>query len=928
MSINKRECFLLLYIFFPIVLLAQTQRVSGRLIASGEEQKATGLPYASVIILNSRDSSYIKGVASDENGYFNISYQKKENNRYILKASYMGYTSVHYPLDNHKESHIKLGTIRLEESDIKLQEVMVTAHIPEIEQIGDTTVINTSVYKTPEGSYLEDLVRRIPGLEYDRQKKKLIYNGLTINEVNINGETYFGGNIEMALENLPVEMIDKIKVYNKKSELEKITRVSTGQQNYVLDLQTKREFDGTLMVSAETGYGNKDKKETELQVNLFKKGGDNFSVIGRSGNRHMTSILKDNRQDFAGIGFSKSIHKDLTLNGHFNYNLVNQGNESSTYNEQYLTTGNKYQYSTDGNNNKHHMANSTLGVRWQIDPKTYLYVSGSLGFTRTKMTNASRQASFNSNPQLDISDPFKESVDIDDDTRINDISMRSLSSSDQQQLSFNGNITRQINDKGSSISLTAGYNDGEDENKDFMISSTTYYLLENSLGNDSVLYRNQYRQSPMHNQNRSIGVVYSHPITEKFRVQFAYNLNYSKQRNTRNTYDLSGFAEETGEHPGDLPPNYENGYTDSLSNHSHSRTLGHELALRTSYTSKTWDISTGLSIIPEQRKIDQKTGLLHADTTTNTTGFRPFAHIAWKKEQQVIRLNYYGNTRQPQLSALLSLTDNSNPLNISRGNPNLKSSYRQSVRLEAQDTQKGLSAVLDWQNEINSETFATTYNPQTGGRETYPVNINGNWSAGGTLRYQKRIRKFNYSIESLYTYNQNIGLINEGQSEQPSRSKTKNTGTNANVQLSYSPQWGGFDLIGRWYYQHSTNSLRKTSTHSHNYTFNLNSYAQLPGSIQLKTDASYMFRKGTNIKKGEDDQIVWNAHITWRFLKKKQAELSASWIDILSQTKNYHRNTTTYGFYERHTQQIGSYFMVSLRYRFNRESKKKQEAVQ
>lgn len=116
-----------------------------------------------------------------------------------------------------------------------------------------------------------------------------------------------------------------------------------------------------------------------------------------------------------------------------------------------------------------------------------------------------------------------------------------------------------------------------------------------------------------------------------------------------------------------------------------------------------------------------------------------------EKGKSLIRLNYRGDTRQPSLTDLLSLTDNSDPLNITRGNPNLKPSYNQSVRLEAQNIRKGIFATLNWQNEVNSQTRTITYNRQTGGRESYPVNINGNWNIHGTLRYQKRIRSFNIS---------------------------------------------------------------------------------------------------------------------------------------------------------------------------------------
>ena len=146
----------------------------------------------------------------------------------------------------------------------------------------------------------------------------------------------------------------------------------------------------------------------------------------------------------------------------------------------------------------------------------------------------------------------------------------------------------------------------------------------------------------------------------------------------------------------------------------------------------------------------------------------------------------------------------------------------------------------------------------------------------------------------------------------------RHTGLNANLRLGYFPKWGSIDLNGNWRFQHSSNSLRQTNTYTRNYSLGFNAYADLPGNIQLKTDATYTFRNGTNIRQGEDGQIVWNTGITWRFLKKKQAELSVYWADMLNQKKNYSRSTTSSGFSEHHTQQIGSYFIISMKYRFNR----------
>ena len=908
---------LLLFLLIPTILFAQkTRTVKGLVCTTSETKKGEEpLPYASLVILEGKDSTFVKGVASDADGRFNLQFTPQKGTQYLLKASYTGMQSVFRKLDSNA-STINLGSILLEEG-IELGEVTVNARMRDVDQVGDTTVINAAAYKTPEGSYLETLVKRIPGMEYDSETKTLKYNGLPINEINVNGEAFFSGDNKMALENLPVELISKIKVYDKKSKQEKLTGVSTGKENYVLDLQTKEEFNGTLLVSGQAGYGNNNKKDFNLQGNYFKNNGNNFSVIANSGNLHMRTSYKDNIQENVAVNFTQKYNKKLTLNGNVSYHHNEQGNVSTSYNEQYLTSGNKYQYSAGNNTNRSRNMNSSLGLNWQVDTLTFVNFFGNFNLVRNNNANNNRQATFNENPHLDILDPFSHINDVPDELRINDIAMGSLMQGEQHRYSFHANIICRINKKGSSIGLTAQYNDSKNDNNNFSISSTTYYQLKNSTGNDSILYRNQYSSNLSPNRQQGIGMMFSHPFSKKLRAQISYNLNYSKQKNDRNTYDLSGFMEETAVQPGYLPEGYEASYIDSLSNRSHSSTLQHGINLYFNYSDTIWNINAGVSVLPERRSLNQKTGLHRADTTLHSVGFQPKLFISWQKKKNRITLNYYGNTWQPSLYDLISPTNNSDPLNITRSNPNLKPTYNQSVRLEAQNTKEGLFATLNWNNRINSQTRAVIYNQQTGGRETYPVNINGNWNINGVCRYQKRIKSFNLNANAGGSFAQDVNLINENQSEQPERSATHNTGLNSDLRLSYQPKWGNLDLNGRWNFQHSSNSLLETDTYTRNYTFGLNGFADLPGGIQLRTDANYSFRNGTNIKKGEDDQIVWNASITWRFLKKKQAEISANWVDILSQQKNYFRGTMADGLYENHTQQIGSYFIVSVKYRFN-----------
>lgn len=914
---------LILMLLFPITLFAQQRvDVTGKtLVVSNNGEGQEVLPYTNILVLEAGDSTLVKGVMSDAGGNFRLSFHAKKESPYLLKVSYIGMKPEFRALNTGK-TKIHVGNIVLTEG-LELSEVVVTAPIKEVELVGDTTVINAGAYRIPEGSNLEELVKKIPGLEYDRQNKTLVYNGLPIAEINVNGEAFFAGNHALALENLPADLVSRIKVYDKRSEMEKFMGIKTGEENYVLDLQTKKEFNGTLMTSVAAGKGNNKKKEAELISNFFKTGGENLSVIAKSGNRNMTSANKDNRQDNVAVNFLKKFGKKIHLNGNVMYSNAINGNEGTSYYEQYLKTGNRYRYATSDRHNTNRMASTMLSMKWNIDKMTLLNLSGS--FSAMKGTNGSdsRQATYNENPELDITAPFngEENGQTENDIRVNGIRMNSRSTSANRQYFLNADLTRRLNEKGSSLGLTMQYSEGRGKNEAFSVSSTTYYQLQDEWGNDSVLYRNQYYDSPNRNRKFSLGLVLTQPLHKSLRAQLSYKFRRENQNNDRNTYDLSRFFDGTDDEPlYTLPEGYEAAYTDSLSNRSRSHTTAHEVALHLNYTDRTWEINAGLSVVPERQSLDQKTGRMQADTLRTSVNYYPAVTVLWHKKKTRVQLSYEGDTKQPGLTELLTLTDNSDPLNITRGNPSLRPSYNQRVRLEARDTKIGLNGDMTWANTVNSVTRAVTYNTQTGGIESYPVNVNGNWNARATVRYQKRIkRRFSVTARTGASFSQNVSLINEGLQEMPERSTTHNTTLNANLRLGYQPQWGGFDLTGDWRFRHSTNLLRETGDYTRDYRLGVNAYADLPGGILLRSDVDYSFRNGTNITPGEDDQVVWNASLSWRFLKQKKAELSFYWADILSQKKNFTRSVSSSGLSERHTQQIGSWFMLSFKYRFNKQ---------
>lgn len=914
---------LILMFLFPITLFAQQRvDVTGKtLVVSNNGEGQEVLPYTNILVLEAGDSTLVKGVMSDAGGNFRLSFHAKKESPYLLKVSYIGMKPEFRALNTGK-TKIHVGNIVLTEG-LELSEVVVTAPIKEVELVGDTTVINAGAYRIPEGSNLEELVKKIPGLEYDRQNKTLVYNGLPIAEINVNGEAFFAGNHALALENLPADLVSRIKVYDKRSEMEKFMGIKTGEENYVLDLQTKKEFNGTLMTSVAAGKGNNKKKEAELTGNYFKKSGENLSLIAKSGNRNMTTSYEDNRTDNIALNFVKKFGPDLSVNGNVMYNNFINGSKGTSYYEQYLNAGNTYQYASNNNRMENRVVSAALGAQWYVNDKTLLSFTGNFNISKSAGENGNRQNTYSADPGLDVSDPFGDGAEdrVADSIRINATGMSSVSESRNNQYMLIAELTRKLNDKGSNISLTAQYADGRNDNDNFSVSSTTYYQLSGYTGGDSILYRNQYQHSPMRNRSLVAGVAFTQPLGKRLKMQLSYKFQINRQYSDHKTYDLSPFFGGDEDIPiGSLPDDYETGYTDSLSNRSASRSIVHNMAFTLSYTYKQWDIRTGLSVSPERQSLDQKAGKLQADTIRQSYNYTPNLVMSWRKKQTQVRLTYQGNTRQPSLGDLLTLTDNSDPLNITRGNSDLKPAYNQNIRLEARNTKIGLNGDLNWSNTLNSIIRAVTYNTVTGGRESYPVNINGNWSSRASLRYQKRIkRRFNIAARTTAAFAQSVSLVNEGQKEQPDRSITRNRSLNANLRLGYQPQWGGFDLTGDWRFRHSTNLLRETGDYTRDYRLGVNAYADLPGGIQLRSDVAYSFRNGTNITPGEDDQVVWNASLSWRFLKQKKAELSFYWADILSQKKNFTRSVSSFGLSERHTQQIGSWFMLSFKYRFNKQ---------
>lgn len=801
---------------------------------------------------------------------------------------------------------------------IDLDEVIVTAPIKEREIRGDTTIFNADAYRLRDGAYLQELVRLIPGMEYDKASGSLTYYGTPLGEVMVNGEKFFGSNIVAALENMPVELICQLKVYDKASEEEEFTGVRTGRKNHVLDIRTKQKFDGMLMAGAAVGMGNEKRKEARLFGHYFEMGGNNYSLNADIGNKNILSGFSGNRHDSMYGSLYKKIKK-INVNVSASYNNSINGDRRSNYVESYMVTGNKYRYSADESHSKNRSLNLSGGISGEIFKKTHLSLQGSFGYARSRSENGSHSAVFNTDPALDIKDPFGDPAygQLPPDHRVNEDRSSSSDRNTMRNYNVSFSLARRLNDSGSSLSLSVGTGADNSRGKSFSLSEIRYYQLLNAAGGDSVLYRNQYRLSPTRLRNYSVGLAFNQAIGKDFSLNAGYKYVEKRQRSERLTYDLSPFMDESGA-PAYLPQDYLRGYVDSLSNHSFSHTVGHQIDFSINYIKEHLRIMGSVAATPQRQTLDQKTGSMSGDTVRSSVSLSTSLNIDINRDKYSLDFSYSGWSDQPALSLLMSMTDNSNPLSVTHGNPALKPSYRQDFRVSFRLNKFFMNADLAYSNIYNDVTQAVFYDPESGVSESYPVNINGNWSMRSSLWFHHRLKKVTFSGRLGGNYSHRVSLLNEGQAAEPVRSVTLVRTCDSNLSATYMGMNTTLTANFDWRFNNSRNRLRDTRSYMRDYGCGLTGNQRFLNRFEVGGNFRYSLSNSSiaGVKNNEETLLDFNC--SWSFLKDKCMKLAFEWNDILNRKKSISRGSSPTGIYEMRSMIIGSYFMFTLSYDFRR----------
>lgn len=915
--------------------MAQTKNVT----VSGRVLEETGEPaiQATIQLLALPDSVQAAGVASSSQGFFALPAVRP--GKYVLKVSYIGFKTRYLPLQLLAQAPRKsVGVLTLESDAVMLSEAVITAEAPQVQVVEDTLVYNAAAYRTTEGAMLEELVEKLPGVEIDDDGNVKI-NGKALKKIMVDGKEFFGGDVKTGLKNLPVEMIDKLKTYDKKSDMARITGIDDGEEEMVLDLTVKKGMKKGWFGNANVAAGTEERYRANFLLNRFvdkkqftAKGSlDNVDGQGFGGgaNRRRNNGLTANKS--AGVTFATENRK-MEMGGNVRYNYTDRDVVSTGYTENFLANRNSYSNSNSKQRNKNMTLNADFRWEWRLDSLTTFIFRPSMSYGDTDNLSRSERGTFKSDPYALVADPnnwlaLDKIASADDpleEIRIN--ASNSGTMNDNSNLSANAvlQLNRRLNSKGRNIGFRGQFGYTNRDNNQYTQSVTHYFQLKNHFGEDSVLIRNRYVPAPVKNYNYSAQLTYSEPIAWATFLQFSYQFQYRYSESDRRTYDLQSF--EDWQLSTLKPDGYEDYLVDSLGKYAEYRYYNHNISTSLRFVRKKYQLSVGVSLQPQHTVLSYKRGKYMIDTIRNVVNFTPNLNlrIRFSKVTQ-LRMTYNGRSNQPSMENLLPIVDNSNPQNIRVGNPGLKPAFTHTMNFtfNTYNAKKQSSIVthVNYSMTQNSVSNSREYNPETGGWKTTPKNINGDWDASGSFGFNTTLfsKKFTLNTTSNVRYRNNVGYLTTGRGAEAV--EEKNTTTNLTLgerlNVAYRNSWLELGVNGNVSYSVEKNKLRSQNNQEpYSFSYGSNLQLMMPWKMTLHTNIANRSRRGYTDNNMNRDELIWNARLSQTLLKGA-ATVSFEMYDILKEQSNISRSLTANGRSANEYNGVNSYCMLSFIYRLN-----------
>ena len=939
----KKVLFWAMLMLISVAASAQKREISGTLL---DRATKDAIPLVTVQLLK-LDSTFVAGTVSTDSGRFVVN--APANERYLLRFTSVGYQSLVRNVQIAEDHNVDMGKVTMLADAIMLKGAQITAQAQKVVLKEDTFIYNSAAYRTPEGSTIEELVKRLPGAQVD-ESGKITINGKEVKKILVDGKEFMTGDTKTAMKNIPTSIIDRVKAYDQQSDLTRVTGIDDGEEQTVLDFNTKEGMNKGLMANVDVSVGTRSRYSERLFGGYFNKDMRVFGMgsannvndmgFGGQGGRFGGGRNGLNATKMAGVNLNYEKKYKLKIDGSLRWNHNNGDVYSRQTTESFVSTVGAFSNSMNQTYSRGNSFNGQAKIEWTPDTLTNLLFRPTVSFSTSDGLLNRRSAAFKVDPYAFVSDPLSAAsltALANDSVVVNSALRNNISYGKTKTFGMMAQLNRKLSSNGRNVTLRGDVDYTNSDVRDLSLNNVHLYLVKDVSGADSTYQTNRYSLIPSTKWDYSLQTTYSEPLWKGVFFQMNYKFAYSYNKSDRSTYDFSNLGENyfSGVEAGyrqwngyldRLANSYTSYFDSNLSRYSVYKHYTHTAELMLRMIRSKWRLNVGVMMRPQFSHYVQDYQGISVDTTRSVFNVSPTLDFRYRfSKTSKLRINYRGKTTQPTISQLLAIRDESDPLNISTGNPGLKPAFTQSLRLfydsYSEKKKRAMITFLDFSTTNNAISNSVTYNEATGGLLSRPENINGNWNFNSAFMINTPIDSAGrWSVNSFtdINYAHNVGYVSLSRLSSSQKNTTRDMVLGERLSGSYRNDWLEVELNGALNYRYTRSKLQSTvNLDTWQYSYGANISLTAPWGTSLSTSLNMNSRRGYNDKSLNTNELIWNAQISHGFLKGKSLVVMLQFYDLLQRQSNISRSITASMRSDIEYNSINSYAMLHINYKLN-----------
>lgn len=895
-----------------------------------EDTLSNPLIHATVLLLEESDSTMVEFTRSELDGSFK--FKNIENGNYLVKTTYLGFIPLHVPASTADGQNVDLGLLKMEEMATELMEVVIKAAKAQIKMRGDTIEYDATTFKVPEGSSVEDLLRRLPGMEVELDGT-ILSDGKTVSEVTVDGKSFFGSNPKAATENLPAESISKVQVFDKKSEEEEITGSTSESQDKTMNLELKDDFKSGGFGRLIAGVGTEERAELKGNFNRFNEK-IQFSLVGVGNNTGRNGLSWDDYQDFMGSqSFNFDDNGDYGFGGgrgFISFGGSSGGLESSIQN-LFFSGGNSglpENYNGGINFNYDHKKTKLSSV-YYYNQSGLLAETNSFqdrffqDFEQNGVSNSLRdnvsqghRVELQLEQELDSLHTIKVKINgaiLDQNnlatgnstlSRDNVLTNESQYTNDDDtdgQL-FNGLVLlrKKFKKKGRSMGLNASYLFTDLNELSVQQSLTSFFATPGTVEFDENLNQNNLNLATKNHIKAN--ALFVEPLSKKFFWQTFYNFSNRQEDGLRNVSDFEDGQSSTNVELSRL-------FTNTI--------LANRLGSSIRYSHNGYNISAGLAyqVFDLGGNYSSEGGTFNGIVDETFINIIPNLSINFSPARNAyVSLSFTRNATEPRIDDLQPIVDISNPLFVRVGNPDLTPEVvnRISGYVSRSYPASGIRFNINGDLNIYNNRFSQSETVDENLKTTYqPINLNGGFNGNiwSSINVPIIKGKLSTRVNLWATFEDRPTLVNTFENN------TNTTRYVPSLRFTITP----VDDLALYLTasQSTANTTYDINTSQNQKVKNTTLTAEFNTKLALGfyLNSNFNYNKYTNDRFDANEEIpILNASIYRQFLTGKKAELRLAVYDAFNENRGFSQGAFGNGINQSSTVTLGRYVMLSLTY--------------